>query len=197
MNDFYYGFDPKLVKLRAKAKELCAALNASKTREERIPIMRELFQEDNLSDEEMPWIEPPFYCDYGFNIKFGKNSYLNFNCVILDCNVVEIGANTLFGPGVQVYTAQHPVDPVLRNGLQGPELAYKVTIGSDCWIGGCAILNPGVEIGNGCTVGSGSVVTKKIPEFCIAYGNPAKFHQLHHTDEPQPKKHMQGVYYSQ
>ncbi|MEN8125431.1 MAG: sugar O-acetyltransferase [Bacteroidota bacterium] len=118
------------------------------------------------------WIEPPFFCDYGYNIKLGKNVFMNFNCTILDVAEVKIGNNVLLGPNVHIYTAIHPLDVKTRN--LWLEHAKPVTIGNDVWIGGGAIINPGVTIGNGVVVGSGSIVTKDIPDNVMVAGNPAK-----------------------
>ena len=118
------------------------------------------------------YIEPPFYCDYGSNIFLGNKVYMNFNCVILDCNIVRIGDGTMLGPAVQIYAATHPLDAAQR--AAGPELAYPVTIGRDVWIGGGAIIGPGVTIGDNTTIGAGSVVVKDIPANVFAAGNPCK-----------------------
>ncbi len=118
------------------------------------------------------WIEPPFHCDYGWNVSLGAGAYLNFGCVILDCNPVRIGANVLLGPYVQVYAAFHPTDPALRR--TGRELAAPVTIGDNAWIGGGAIICPGVTIGEHTTIGAGSVVTRDIPAGVVAVGNPCR-----------------------
>lgn len=117
------------------------------------------------------YIEPPFHCDYGYNICSGENVYFNVNCVVLDSMKVEIGNNVFFGPGVQIYTATHPLDAVARRSV---EFAKSVSIGNDCWIGGNAIICPGVKIGNGSVIGAGAVVTRNIPENVLAAGNPAK-----------------------
>lgn len=117
-------------------------------------------------------IEPPFRCDYGYNISLGENFYANFNCIILDCAQVSIGNSVFLGPNVQIYTATHPLDPAIRSA--GLEAARPITIGNDVWIGGGAILNPGVTIGDGCTIGSGAVVTKDVPPYSLAAGNPCR-----------------------
>lgn len=119
-----------------------------------------------------PHIEPPFYCDYGRNITLGKNLYMNFNCVILDVTPVNIGDNVLLGPGVQIYAATHPLDWRIR--AEGLENGAPVTIGSDVWIGGSAVLCPGVDIGPRTVIGAGSVVTRDIPAGVLAVGNPCR-----------------------
>jgi len=117
-------------------------------------------------------IEPPFRCDYGYNIHVGENFYANFNLVILDCAEVTIGKNALIGPDVGIYTAGHPVHPELRD--QEYEFALPVKIGDSVWIGGHVVINPGVTVGDHVVVGSGSVVTKDIPPGVIAIGNPCR-----------------------
>jgi acetyltransferase-like isoleucine patch superfamily enzyme len=112
--------------------------------------------------------------DYGFNVRFGKNVFVNFNSVFLDTCLITIGSRTLVGPNVSFFSATHPLDPAVRNGTQGPETGKEIHIGEDCWIGGNAIILPGVTIGKGCTVGAGSVVTKSVPDFTLVAGNPAK-----------------------
>ncbi|EJB07171.1 acetyltransferase (isoleucine patch superfamily) [Rhizobium leguminosarum bv. trifolii WSM597] len=117
-------------------------------------------------------IRPPFHCDYGFNIKLGAYVYINFNCVILDVAQVTIGAGTAIGPSVQIYTADHPHDSEDRQA--GLQLGKRVKIGKDVWIGGGAIILPGVTIGDNVVVGAGSVVTRDIPAGEKAVGNPAR-----------------------
>ncbi|MBC3758083.1 sugar O-acetyltransferase [Hyunsoonleella sp. SJ7] len=118
------------------------------------------------------WIEPPFYCDYGYNIKAGDNVFMNFNCCILDVCPVNIGDNTMFGPNVQIYTATHPLEHKARN--SGKEFAKPINIGKNVWIGGSAVLCPGVSIGNNVVVGAGAIVTKSFPDDVFIAGNPAK-----------------------
>ncbi len=118
------------------------------------------------------FIEPPFYCDYGFNIYWGDQSYANFNCVFLDCAPIHIGSRVFMAPAVQLYTATHPVEHEARN--SGVEFAKPISIGDDVWIGGGAIVNPGVTIGHRSVIGSGSVVARDIPDDVVAVGNPAR-----------------------
>lgn len=113
------------------------------------------------------WIEPPFYCDYGANIHMGDASYMNFNCTVLDGAPVKIGARCFIGPNVHLYTASHPIEPRARS---VSEFSKPVTIGDDCWIGGCAIVLPGVTIGDCCVVGAGAVVTKDVPPYTVVAG---------------------------
>lgn len=117
-------------------------------------------------------IEPPFYCDYGYNIHAGENVFFNFNCVLLDVMPIKIGAHVMFGPAVQISTATHPLDAGERR--KGPESAKPISIDDDCWIGGGVIINPGVNIGARCIVGAGAIVTKDIPADSIVAGNPAR-----------------------
>ena len=143
---------------------------------ERIEILREILG----SSEEMVYIEPPFYCDYGKNISVGNNFYANYNLHVLDCAKVTIGENVFIGPMCGIYTACHPIDAEIR--ATGLEIAKEVKIGNDVWIGGGVTINPGVTIGSNVVIGSGSVVTKDIPDNCIAFGNPCKV-QRKITDE--------------
>lgn len=118
------------------------------------------------------FIEQPFHCDYGKNIEVGKNFFANYNCTILDVGKVIIGDNVMFAPNVSIYTAGHPVHPDSRN--SGYEYGIEITIGDNVWVGGSVVINPGVHIGNNVVIGSGSVVTKDIPDNMIAAGNPCK-----------------------
>lgn len=118
------------------------------------------------------FINPPFHCDYGFNIHVGKNFFANYNCTILDVAKVEIGDNVLFAPNVAIYTAGHPIHPVARS--SGYEYGIEVKIGNNVWIGGNTVVNPDVTIGDNTVIGSGSVVTKDIPANVVAVGNPCR-----------------------
>lgn len=118
------------------------------------------------------YIEPPFRCDYGYNIEVGENFYANYNAVILDVGKVTFGNNVMLAPNVAVYAAGHPVHPESRN--SGYEYGMPVTVGDNVWIGGNTVINPGVTIGSNVVIGSGSVVTKDIPDNVIAAGNPCR-----------------------
>ena len=165
----YDPFDPELVAGRDRARDLCQALNATREaqQEERRRIVRELFG----TGGETVWMQPPFFCDYGSNILLGERVFFNFNCIVLDVCQVRIGDFTLFGPAVQIYTATHPINAELR---RKQEFAKPIEIGSDVWVGGGAIICPGVQIGSRSVIGAGSVVTRDIPEGVFAAGNPCR-----------------------
>jgi maltose O-acetyltransferase len=167
--ELYAAFEPALLAQRTRAKQLLHRLNVTEylLTDAARQILAELLPHagQNL------YIEPPFHCDYGSHIYCGDNVYFNVNCVVLDAAKVTIGSNVLFGPGVQLYAATHPLDAVVRRTL---ELAEPITIGDDCWIGGSTVICPGVTIGAGCVIGAGSVVTKDVPAYSLAVGNPAK-----------------------
>lgn len=117
-------------------------------------------------------ILPPFHCDYGTNIEIGDNFFANYNFVVLDVAKVTIGDNVFVAPNVSIYTAGHPIHPKARNSMY--EYGISVTIGSDCWLGGNAVICPGVTIGSGTVIGAGSVVTHDIPANVVAAGNPCR-----------------------
>jgi len=166
----YNASDPDLTEERHKARLLFRQINKmnNNDKEERNKLFYELFGEAGKD----LWIEPPFYCDYGYNIKVGNNVFINFNCCILDVVEVRMGNNILIAPYVQIYTATHPTDAKLRNTML--EYAKPVTIGNDVWIGGGAIVCPGVSIGNGVIIGAGSLVNKNVPDNTMVAGNPAR-----------------------
>jgi maltose O-acetyltransferase len=120
-------------------------------------------------------IRPPFFCDFGYNIRIGDGVFMNFNCVILDVVEVSIGERTQIGPAVQIYAADHPRDAATRR--EGLEFGRPVRIGSDVWIGGGAIILPGITIGDGAVIGAGSVVTRDVPADQTVIGNPARLRQ--------------------
>ena len=167
--ELYDPNDPELARLRERARDLCFDLNATRERDaqRRRSILTDLFGAGGDS----VWMQPPFYCDYGSNIHLGERVYFNFNCVVLDVCRVAVGDFTLFGPAVQIYTATHPMDPELR---RKQEFGKPVTIGADVWVGGGAIICPGVSIGDRTVIGAGSVVTRDIPSGVFAAGNPCR-----------------------
>lgn len=125
-----------------------------------------------LGKSDNAWINPPFYCDYGSHIEVGKNFFANYNCTIIDVARVRIGDNCQMAPNVAIYTAGHPVYPTTRNSAF--EYGKEVTIGDNVWLGGNTVVCPGVNIGNNVVIGAGSVVTKDIPDWSIAAGNPCR-----------------------
>ena len=165
----YDPLDPELVQARDRARDLCQDLNATREgqREERRRILRELF---GAGGDDV-WMQPPFFCDYGTNILMGTRCFFNFNCVVLDVCRVTIGDYAFFGPAVQIYTATHPLGAKLR---REQEFGKPVEIGSDVWVGGGAIICPGVRIGSRTVIGAGSVVTRDIPDDVFAAGNPCR-----------------------
>lgn len=165
----YDASDPELTKDRKHARRLTHRYNrlTEEDSNQRRRVLRELF--GSTGDD--VHVEPPFRCDYGYNIHVGEDFYANFDCVILDVCRVGIGRNCLIGPGVHIYTATHPLDTDER--IEGPEYGKPVTVGDDVWIGGRAVLNPGVTVGNGSVVASGAVVTRDVPDNIVVQGNPA------------------------
>ena len=162
--------DSELVELRLRARLATEKLNQTSAAnpEQRTKIIKSLFG----STGECIHIESAFNCDYGENIHVGEKFYANYGCVILDVAEVRIGDNCFIAPQVGIYTATHPIDPVERaNGL---EYAKAIKIGNNCWIGGHATINPGVELGDNVVVASGSVVTKSFGDNVVIGGNPAK-----------------------
>lgn len=168
--ELYDALDEELSNERMKARLLVKELNdtGEDEAERRRRILKELIPVagDGL------WLQPPFYCDYGYNMKIGEKVFFNFNCVVLDVMQVTIGSRTLFGPNVQIYTATHPIDYKQR--ATGLEFAKPIVIGEDVWVGGSVVICPGVTIGDRTVIGAGSVVTKDIPADVIAAGNPCR-----------------------
>jgi maltose O-acetyltransferase len=165
----YDPLDPELVEARQRARDLCQNLNATRESQqtERREILTALFGRGGST----VWMQPPFYCDYGWNIDLGERVFFNFNCVVLDVCRVSIGDFTLLGPAVQIYTPMHPLNAEQR---RTQEYAKPVEIGSDVWVGGGALILPGVRIGARTVIGAGSVVTRDIPEAVFAAGNPCR-----------------------
>lgn len=117
-------------------------------------------------------VQPPFYCDFGFNIFGGENGFINYNCTFLDTAKIYLGKNILIGPNVQFYPPMHPLD--WRERATGIEYGLPIAIGDDCWIGGSSVICPGVTIGNRCVIAAGAVVTKNVPDDSMVAGVPAR-----------------------
>lgn len=168
--EFYRSSDPALVVERRRAQGLLAEYNALRSADDErtASLMRELFR----AVGEGTMIQPVFACDYGYNIRIGAHGFINYNCVFLDCASIVIGDHLQMGPAVQLYTASHPIDPDERR--SGLEAAQPIRIGNDVWIGGGAVILPGVSIGDGAVVGAGSVVTRDVAPRCVVAGNPAR-----------------------
>ncbi|MFS0780271.1 maltose acetyltransferase domain-containing protein [Bacillus sp. 1P06AnD] len=168
--EMYAPNDPQLLSDRDRARKLVRLFNSSTEQEldQRTRLLKELFGTtgDGL------YIEPSFRCDYGYNIHVGDNFFANFNCVILDVCPVTFGDNCMLGPGVHIYTASHPLNPIERS--SGFEFGKPVSIGNHVWLGGGSIINPGVTIGDNAVIASGSVVTKDVPASTVVGGNPAR-----------------------
>ena len=159
-----------LAEERETCKQKIYELNTLPPKErDRIPAMlKELLGKTG----ETLFIEPPFHCDYGWNIEVGENFFANYNLTILDVGKVTIGKNAQIAPNVSIYTAGHPIHPDSRN--SGYEYGIPITIGDNVWIGGSTVILPGVTIGNNVVIGAGSVVSKDIPDNKIAVGNPCR-----------------------
>lgn len=169
--ELYLSNDPELIAARWRARLLIDAFNATTDEQwdERARIIKELIPESGNG----VFIEPPFFCDYGKNIRLGDFVFFNFNCVILDSGPpISIGSHVMFGPAVQIYAATHPMSAAVRR--KGLEFGKPVEIEGDVWIGGGAIICPGVKIGSKTVIGAGSVVTRDIPPNVFAAGNPCR-----------------------
>jgi maltose O-acetyltransferase len=180
--------DPELQSDYLRCQQRTHAFNHSDPadREGRRAILKELFG----SIGENVIVTPPIQCDYGVNTFIGDDVLINFNCVILDCTTVRIGNNVLLAPNVQLYTAYHPTDPAIRR--QHLECAAPITIGDNVWVGGGAIICPGVSIGSNTTIGAGSVVVNDIPANVVAVGNPCRvIRVLDVPDEQSPAQAQQ------
>jgi maltose O-acetyltransferase len=167
--ELYDPMDRELVAARELARDRCQALNA--TREADVDERRSLLRAIFGAGGDTVWMQPPFFCDYGSNIELGERVFFNFNCIVLDVCPVRIGSFSLFGPAVQIYTPMHPFNAALR---RTREFGKPVEIGSDVWVGGGAIILPGVRIGSRSVIGAGSVVTRDVPDDVFAAGNPCR-----------------------
>lgn len=153
-----------------RARRLTQEINTSDRAD--FEKISELINELFGKSDETTFVNPPFYCDYGSNIEVGKNCFINYNCTILDNAKVKMGDNCLLAPNVSIYTAGHTVHPDAR--ALGYEYGIEVTLGNNVWVGGNTVICPGVHIGNNVVIGAGSVVTKDIPDWSLAAGNPCK-----------------------
>ena len=168
--EMYDSMDDTLVRERRHARQLLLQLNSLP--ESHLDEIHRLRRELLPNAAEDFWIERPFFCDYGYNLYVGRNTFFNYNCVVLDVCRVTIGAHVLVGPAAQIYTATHPMSADRRRA--GLEYGKSVSIGDDCWIGGGAIICPGVRIGSGSVIGAGAVVTQDVPDGVLVAGNPAR-----------------------
>lgn len=164
--EHYFANDPELTRERKRAKALCARYNQSV-----VDLDQETLAE-LLGAPSDAHLEPPFYCDYGTNLRLGKNVYANHNLVALDVAEIHIGDNVFMGPNVVLSTAGHPIDAAVR--ITGAEFGHPITIEDNVWIGANVVVLPGVRIGRNTTIGAGSVVTRSIPPDCVAVGNPCR-----------------------
>lgn len=168
--ELYIADCPELRADNRRVSEWMARYNAAVAMppEERITLLKEMLGSVGNHVN----IRPPFWCDYGYNIQLGNGVFMNFNCIVLDVVQVTIGDNTQIGPGVQILTADHPRDPALR--AQMLEYGRPIVIGKNVWIGGGALIMPGVTVGDDALIGAGSVVTKDVPAGATVVGNPAR-----------------------
>lgn len=168
--EMYYSADPELVKERNEARRKGRKYNNTLETEgdERTTLLKDFLG----STGEHIYIEPTFRVDYGYNVIVGENFYANFDCTILDSCEVRFGDNCMLAPGVQIYTATHPLHPKARN--SGWEYAQPITFGNNVWIGGSAVINPGVTVGDNVVIASAAVVTKDVPNNVVVGGNPAR-----------------------
>lgn len=166
----YNSLSKDLIEDRLYTKEQLKRFNEAGVRE--IELRKKILEEMFSTTNGEFYIEQPFFCSYGYNIHWGKNAYANYNLTIIDNGKVEVGDNVMIGPSVQLLTACHPLDAEERNALI--EFTKPIIIGDNVWIGGGAIVLPGVTIGKNCVIGAGSVVTKDIPNDVVAAGNPCR-----------------------
>jgi maltose O-acetyltransferase len=168
--ELYLATDAELVAERLRARELLHRFNAAAPRDEAAAtrLLAGLFG----AFGEGTVVMAPFRCDYGYNVRIGRNGFVNYDCVFLDCAPITLGDDVQIGPAVQIYTATHPVDATIRR--SGLEYALPVRVGDGAWIGGGSILLPGVTIGANTVIGAGSVVTRDVPAGMVAAGNPCR-----------------------
>lgn len=168
--ELYFGSDAELFADHLRAQDLLNEFNAIPVRDE--PARRALLLRLFARFESEAIVKPHFRCDYGYNISMAERSFVNFNCVFLDCNTITIGREVKIAPGVHIYTATHPLEATVRR--SNAEFALPVVIEDGVWIGGGAVICPGVSIGANTVIGAGSVVTKSLPSHVLAVGNPCR-----------------------
>ena len=171
--------DPKIMEMILRTRRLLAQFNAADyaDTERKQALLREMFGRMGKGVH----VDIDFHCEYGKHIFIGDKVIINMNCTFVDNNRIDIGSNVLIAPNVQIYTPHHPLD--YRERRESKEYSYPVTIGKDCWIGGGAIILPGVTIGDRCIIGAGSVVTRDVPSDSLAVGNPAVVKRKLNTPE--------------
>ncbi|KAJ5759117.1 hypothetical protein N7520_006273 [Penicillium odoratum] len=188
--ELYMPWDEDLQANRTRCKQACEEFNkaGNASRRQKVELWRNIIgdtrplppvnpnpkEDEELFDETDPFVDGPISVDHGLNFKVGAGTFLNFNLLVLDTCLITIGERVLFGPNVSLYGAIHPLDPAVRQGLKGPEAGKEIHIEDDVWIGGGVMVLAGVRVGRGCTIGAGSVVTRDIPPFHFAAGNPAR-----------------------
>ena len=168
--ELYRSTDPELQAEMAATQQHLRRLNAipNEDAQQRFEVLRGMLGQIGIGTQ----IKSPFSCDYGLHIRIGRNGFVNYRCVFLDCNLITIGDDAQIGPGVHIYTAFHPVDAEVRR--SGLEAAKPVNIGHNVWLGGRCVICPGVTIGNNSVIGAGSVVVRDIPANRVAVGNPCR-----------------------
>ncbi|MBQ1534431.1 MAG: sugar O-acetyltransferase [Erysipelotrichaceae bacterium] len=173
-----YISDETIMEEQKKCRRILQRLNfCDRSDFEKISeILQEL-----LDAKEGAFVNPPFYCDYGKQIHVGKNFYANYNCTILDTAPVTIGDNCQIAPNVGIYTAGHPIHPDTR--ASAYEYGKAIDIGDNVWIGANTVILPGINIGNNVVIGAGSVVTRDLPDWVIASGNPCKVRRMITDDD--------------
>lgn len=178
--ELYFSQDPELVADRTRARQVMHLLNGESDNQRRSALAKEIFGKTG----QQIYVEPTLRFDYGYNIFVGENFYCNFDNILLDICPIEIGDNCMFGPNVQLYTATHPLEPVKRN--SGLEYGKPIKIGDNAWLGGGAVILPGVTLGNNVVVGSGAVVTKSFGDNVVLGGNPARVLKTIAVDNEAP-----------
>ncbi|KAK7952360.1 acetyltransferase [Apiospora aurea] len=204
--EMYYAFTPSLVADRRRCRLACEGFNkAGDVSRRRLVELFKKIQDDKSplpppaptpqEDEDLlakyVWCDGPIKMDYGRNVTFGDNTYVNSNSTWIDTCPITVGSRILIGPHCSFFSGEHPVDPFVRNGYNGPEMGAPITIEDDCWIGGNVTVLAGVTIGRGSTVGAGSVVTKDVAPYTVVVGNPARF--LRAAVPPQATEKGSGI----